>query len=230
MGGMYDQVGFGFHRYSTDAKWFVPHFEKMLYDQAMIAIAYVGAYQTTRKEFYKKTAEEIFEYVLRDLTDKDGGFYSAEDADSEGEEGKFYIWSRTELEEILSRTDANFVSAVFNATSDGNYFEEASQTATGRNIFYITKDDDVLAYEHQMKEDEFLKKKESFRKKLFEIREKRVHPLRDDKILTDWNGLMIAALAKGAQAFGEPKYSDASKYAAEFILNKLRDDKGRLQK
>jgi len=230
MGGMYDQIGFGFHRYSTDAKWLVPHFEKMLYDQAMISIAYTEAYQATGKESYKKTAEEIFEYVLRDLTDPEGGFYSAEDADSEGEEGKFYLWSVEELVKLLGKQDADFISSVFNATSDGNYFDEASQHAAGVNIFHLSKDTDVLAYEHQMKETEFVEKLDRLRKTLFEEREKRIHPFKDDKILTDWNGLMIAALAKGAQAFNEPRYSDAAKRAADFILTKMRNEQGRLLK
>ncbi|KAB2879177.1 thioredoxin domain-containing protein [bacterium] len=229
-GGMYDQIGFGFHRYSTDAKWFLPHFEKMLYDQALIAMAYTDAYQVTQNPLYKKTVEEIFEYVLRDMTDPAGGFYSAEDADSEGEEGKFYLWTKAELETILGSSDAELFCKTFNVTAEGNYYEEATREFKGTNIPFLNKDTDVLAHEANFSEDEFKAKIESIRKKLFDVREKRIHPLKDDKILTDWNGLMIAALAKGAQVFDKPEYADAARRAADFILSTLRDPNGRLLK
>lgn len=229
-GGMYDHIGFGFHRYSTDAKWFLPHFEKMLYDQAINAMAYTDAYLATQDPFYQKTAEEIFEYVLRDMTDPEGGFYSAEDADSEGEEGKFYLWKLTEIENILGADDAAFFSKIFNITADGNYYEEATREFTGTNIPFLNKDADVLAYENGMPEDDLVVRIESLRKKLFDVRKQRMHPLKDDKILTDWNGLMIAALAKGAQAFNQPRYAEAAKRAVDFVLTRLRTPDGKLLK
>ncbi|MBX7150706.1 thioredoxin domain-containing protein [bacterium] len=229
-GGMYDHIGFGFHRYSTDAKWLVPHFEKMLYDQAMLAIAYVEAYQATRNDFYKKTAEEIFTYVLRDLRYPEGGFYSAEDADSEGVEGKFYVWTRDELKQILDDNELKLAEEIFNVTSDGNYHDEASHEQTGTNILHITKDLDVLAFQSGCSENEFNTKLESVRRKLFDVRERRVHPFKDDKILTDWNGLMIAAFAKGAAVFDNPDYAAMAKNAADFILHNMRDQNGRLFK
>jgi hypothetical protein len=228
-GGMYDHVGFGFHRYSTDAKWFLPHFEKMLYDQAMISIAYTEAYQATQNPFYKKTAEEIFTYVHRDMTDPDGGFYSAEDADSDGEEGKFYLWTQKEIENVLG-SDAALFSKVFNISSDGNYYEEATREFTGTNIPFLNKDTDILAHENGLSETEFTSKIEAFRQKLFDVRKKRIHPLKDDKILTDWNGLMIAALAKGAQVLNNSGYAEAASKAAGFVLTHLRMPNGRLLK
>ncbi len=228
-GGVYDHAGFGFHRYSTDARWFLPHFEKMLYDQAMIAIAYTEAFQATQNPSYKKTAEEIFTYVLRDITDPAGGFYSAEDADSEGVEGKFYLWTLREIEDVLG-DDAAFFCKVFNATADGNYYEEATREFTGTNILHLNKDWDVLAHENGLSETDFTRKIETLRQKLFAVRKERIHPLKDDKILTDWNGLMIAALAKGAQAFDDPDYAKAAAKAADFILSKLRTPDGRLLK
>lgn len=163
-GGMYDHIGFGFHRYSTDAKWFLPHFEKMLYDQAINAMAYTDAYLATQDPFYQKTAEEIFEYVLRDMTDPDGGFYSAEDADSEGEEGKFYLWKQSEIENLLGTEDTALFCKVFNITADGNYYEEATREFTGTNIPFLNKDADVLAHENGMTEDDLLVRIESLRK------------------------------------------------------------------
>ena len=229
-GGMYDHIGFGFHRYSTDAKWFLPHFEKMLYDQAINGIAYTDAFLATKDPCYKRTAEEIFEYVLRDMTDPDGGFYSAEDADSEGEEGKFYLWERSELENILGADDAAFFCKAFNITADGNYYEEATREFTGTNIPFLNKDTDVVAHENGMTESDLLVKIESLRKRLFDVRKQRIHPLKDDKILTDWNGLMIAALAKGAQAFNQSRYAEAAKKAADFVLTRLRTSDGKLLK
>lgn len=229
-GGMYDHIGFGFHRYSTDAKWFVPHFEKMLYDQAMLAIAYVEAFQATRNGFYKKTAEEIFTYVLRDMRHPDGGFYSAEDADSEGVEGKFYVWSRDELNRILNGDELKWAEEIFNVSSDGNYHDEATHEQTGANILHVTKDPDVLAFHLGCSESELHAKLEIIRRKLFDVRERRVHPFKDDKILTDWNGLMIAAFAKGASVFDHADYAAAAKAAAEFVLKNMRDARGRLYK
>jgi uncharacterized protein YyaL (SSP411 family) len=216
-GGIYDHLGFGIHRYSTDSNWLVPHFEKMLYDQALVSIVYLEAYQATKNEIYANTAREIFTYVLRDMTSPEGGFYSAEDADSEGVEGKFYVWSKKEIEKSLRFEDAEFILKIFNVEDSGNYLEEATRDKTGNNILHI----DNL-------EDKFVPKLEEIRKKLFDIRAKRIHPHKDDKILSDWNGLMIAALAKGSRVLNEPKYLEAAKNALKFILSIMKDSKNRL--
>ena len=221
MGGIFDHVGFGFHRYSTDAEWLVPHFEKMLYDQAMLAMAYTEAFQLTGNKVYKKTAEEIFTYVQRDMTHSLGGFYSAEDADSEGEEGLFYLWKIEELNSILEGEDARYVQHVFNLQPDGNYKDEATGQFTGRNIFYLNKSTSELADK---------KKMSVIREKLFHAREKRIHPIKDDKILTDWNGLMIAAFAKAGVAFDSQELIEAAEKSAQFIFENLTDEKGRMKK
>ncbi len=221
MGGIFDHVGFGFHRYSTDKEWVVPHFEKMLYDQAMVAMAYTEAFQITGNDDYKQTAEEILTYVQRDMTDSRGGFYSAEDADSEGEEGLFYLWTVEELKSILGEDDANFIYKTFNLDSRGNFKDEASGQFTGRNIFYLTE---------PVRNSKDKQKLSTIREKLFEVREKRIHPIKDDKILTDWNGLMIAAFTKAGVAFQSQKFIDSAEKSAQFILKNLTDEKGRLKK
>lgn len=217
-GGIYDHIGFGFHRYSTDSSWLVPHFEKMLYDQALIAIAYIEAYQATKKKLYKKSAEEIFTYILRDMTSKEGGFYSAEDADSEGEEGKFYVWSKEEIEKILNKEEFGLAIKIFNIEEAGNFLEEASGKKTGKNILHLSKVPDM----------ELLENVKKIRLMLFNTREKRIHPHKDNKILTDWNGLMIAALAKAAIAFENEKYLLAARSATNFILSSLRESNKKL--
>jgi uncharacterized protein YyaL (SSP411 family) len=227
-GGIYDQVGLGFHRYSTDQKWLVPHFEKMLYDQAMIAIAYIEAYQATGKGEYRETTEEIFTYVLRDMTASSGGFYSGEDADSEGEEGKFYVWTEEEVRQILSPHEADLVVKVFNIEREGNYNEETTGRKTGTNVLHVDKGLREKATDLKMSEEELRKVLEGGRQKLFNAREKRVRPHKDDKVLVDWNGLMIAALAKGARVFDEPQYAKAARQAVDFIINTMRGSDGRL--
>ncbi len=229
-GGIYDHVGLGFHRYSTDPKWFLPHFEKMLYDQAINAMAYLEAYQATGKEQYARTAREIFSYVLRDMTSPEGGFYSAEDADSEGEEGKFYLWTKEEVKEILGEQDGTLFAEVYNLKEEGNFREESTGHSTNRNIPYLTTSTIQLAKRYNLTEELFLAKIESLRQKLFEVREQRIHPLKDDKILTDWNGLMITAFAKGAQVLGDEHYAEAAKNAADFVLSTLRQPDGQLLK
>jgi uncharacterized protein YyaL (SSP411 family) len=226
--GIYDHVGFGFHRYSTDQRWLVPHFEKMLYDQALLAMAYVEAYQVTKNAEYAKTAHEIFAYVMRDMTSPEGGFYSAEDADSEGEEGKFYLWTKDEIQELLSHEEAKLAARLFNITADGNFADEVAGEKTGRNILHLTKPIEDLASDLNISVTDLVARIEVMRQELFSFREKRIHPHKDDKILTDWNGLMIAALAKGAQVFNEPKYADAAKHAADFILSNVRTSERRL--
>jgi hypothetical protein len=219
-GGIYDHIGYGFHRYSTDEQWLVPHFEKMLYDQALLIMAYAEEYQVTKNELFKRTAEEIIEYVLRDLTSPEGGFFSAEDADSEGEEGKFYLWDENELESILG-TDFLVVKKIFNTDKGGNWVDPMLGGAPGTNILHLQKSLEEISAETGIPAEELRNKIESARKKLFEVREKRIHPYKDDKILTDWNGLMISALSKAAQVFNEKKYSEAAEKAVTFIQNNL---------
>ncbi|MEK7872147.1 MAG: thioredoxin domain-containing protein, partial [Nitrospirota bacterium] len=227
-GGIYDHVGFGFHRYSTDREWLVPHFEKMLYDQAMLAIAYTEAYQATGKDEYKKTATEIFSYILRDMTSPSGGFYSAEDADSEGEEGRFYVWTGDEVRQLVGEKEAEIIIRAFNIENDGNFREQAAGEKSGKNILHLKKSLSEIASDLKIPEKDLRTKLDEATRKLFTSRERRIRPHKDDKILTDWNGLMIAALAKGAQAFDEPKYAEAAIQALNFILNNMRRPDGRL--
>ncbi len=229
-GGIYDQIGFGFHRYSTDADWLLPHFEKMLYDQALMAMAFLEAFQATGKKDYAQKAEEIFTYVLRDMTSPEGGFYSAEDADSEGEEGKFYVWGLKEIRGVLGEEDAAVIEAVYNVKEKGNFLDEATRERTGTNILHLTKPPGELAAGLKMDETQLARKLEDIRGRLFAERKKRVPPYKDDKILTDWNGLMIAALAKGGRTLSKERYTEAAEKAARFILSKLTAREGRLLK
>jgi uncharacterized protein YyaL (SSP411 family) len=226
-GGVYDHVGFGFHRYSTDAEWLLPHYEKMLYDQALLAMAYTEAYQATGRPEYERTAREILTYVLRDMTAPGGGFYSAEDADSEGVEGKFYLWTTAEVREALDDEDAKLAARVFNLRDSGNFKDEATEHETGANIFHLTEPLPAIAKSMGLSEEILAARLETIRQKLFEIREGRVHPHKDDKILTDWNGLMIAALSKAASVFGDDAYAEAARKSADFLLATMTDD-GRL--
>lgn len=228
MGGIYDQVGFGFHRYSTDKEWLLPHFEKMLYDQALLLIAYTEGYQLLKKDLFRRTVYEICEFLERDMLSPEGAFYSAWDADSEGEEGKFYTWSLQELKEVLDEDELNLVKRVFNLREEGNYLEEATKRRVGRNILYVGKTYEEVAKELGMTTEELLNRLDKIRKKLFETREKRVKPLRDEKILTDWNGLAIAGLSYAGRSLGEEKFIEMAKGAAEFILNNMVDEKGYL--
>ncbi len=227
-GGIQDHLGSGFHRYSTDNMWIVPHFEKMLYDQALIAVAYTEAYQVTRKEIYKETALRTMDYVLGDLTSIEGGFYCGEDADVEGEEGIYYLWTLEEITSILDIEESELINKVFNLKEGGNFEEEFSDKKTGNNILYMTQPFDVLAAELQISTDEIERRVKLAKEKLLEARNKRKRPSRDDKILTDWNGLMIAALAKGFQTFGEKKYLKVAEKAADFILKTLYNPGKRL--
>ncbi|HHT9138456.1 MAG TPA: thioredoxin domain-containing protein [Candidatus Wunengus sp. YC60] len=221
-GGIYDQLGGGFHRYSTDEYWLVPHFEKMLYDQALLAIAYTEAYQATGNAFYAEILRGIFNYVLRDMTSPEGGFYSAEDADSEGVEGKFYVWTPDEVMKVLGEKDGKIFCDFYDVSKEGN-FEE-------KNILHVDKEINAFAKLEGIKLEMLQEMISKARAKLFTVREKRIHPHKDDKILTAWNGLMVAALAKGAQALNEPKYAQAAMRAADFVLNTLRQKDGSLLK
>ncbi|MEA3386123.1 MAG: thioredoxin domain-containing protein, partial [Thermodesulfobacteriota bacterium] len=220
-GGIFDQIGLGFHRYSVDEKWLAPHFEKMLYDQALLAMAYIEAYQTTGKIKFAQVAREIFTYVLRDMTSLEGGFYSAEDADSEGKEGLFYLWTPLEIKEHLGKEPGDLFCRFYDITEPGN-FEE------GRSIPHVPVSTQNFAAKEGMEPRKLETLLKNARDKLFDARKKRVHPLKDDKILTSWNGLMIAALAKGCQVLGDQAYADAARMAAGFILENLRTAGGRL--
>ena len=233
LGGVYDQIGYGFHRYSTDQRWVLPHFEKMLYDQAMHAMAYTEAHQATGADRYETTAREVLTYVLRDLQAPNGGFYSAEDADSENEdgemeEGAFYVWSIGELRDLLDEETAELLIDLYNMEAEGNYQEEATGERTGKNVFYLDRSLAEAAERRDMDEEMLRSTVEDARKTLLEARDERPRPGLDDKILTDWNGLMIAALATAARTFDAPDYEEAAVEAADFLLDTMRDDDGRL--
>ncbi|VVB72131.1 Uncharacterised protein [uncultured archaeon] len=221
LGGIYDHVGHGFHRYSTDAEWFVPHFEKMLYDQALLAMAYTEGYLATGKNEYARVARKILEYVLDALASPEGGFYSAEDADSEGVEGRFYLWSAEELAMILDKGELQLMIRLFDIHKDGNY-------ESGANILRRVSLLEDAASVLKIPEEELCRRYEKIIDMLFLAREKRVRPHRDDKILTDWNGLMIAALARGADVLDEPRFAAAAEKAARFLLDKMKNPTGRL--
>ncbi len=228
LGGIFDQLGFGFHRYSTDAQWLVPHFEKMLYDQALLVLAYTEAYQATGAGKFKLAAEEVLEYVLRDLTALEGGFYSAEDADSEGEEGKFYLWTLEEIRAVLPAEIADLAVKLFGVEATGNYFDQSIGKRNGKNILHFPKPLEQTASESGLTVDELIIRLGKVRNALFEARRKRIPPAKDDKILTDWNGLMIAALARASHVFGEQRYLQAAVKASDFILDHMTSEDGAL--
>ncbi len=225
LGGIFDQIGLGFHRYSTDAKWLVPHFEKMLYDQALLALAYVEAYQVSGSPKFMVTAKETLDYVLRDLTSKEGGFYSAEDADSEGEEGKFYLWTQKEIKQALPPELGDFAVKMFGVKAEGNYYKPP-EDRNDKNILHLAVPLEQMASESGLTVDQVIGNLARITSTLFQTREKRVHPAKDDKVLVDWNGLMIAALARASQVFGEQKYLKAAEKATEFIFSKMETDDG----
>ena len=219
-GGMYDQVGGGFARYSVDAKWLVPHFEKMLYDNSLLTSAYVEAFQKTRDPFFEQIVRETLDYTQREMTASTGAFFSTQDADSEGEEGKFYVWSMDGLRAVLGVDDAEFACKVWGVTRQGNF--------EGHNILFRTLSDEDEAKSHGLSLADFQAKLKSVKEKLYEARSKRVWPGRDEKILTAWNGLMIAAFAQAGAALGEPSYLHSAARAADFILDNMRTPDGRL--
>ncbi len=228
LGGIYDHVGFGFHRYSTDSEWLLPHFEKMLYDQAMLTLAYSEAFLATGRAEYERTVREVLTYVLRDMTSDDGGFFSAEDADSEGEEGKFYLWSIDQVREVLDKDEAAFAIDIFSLDPEGNYLDESTRKPTGSNIPHLQESHAEAAQRLEMEHAEFEDRLESVRAKMFRAREKRIRPLKDDKILTDWNGLMAAAMAKAGRVFGDDAYLAAADRAVEYVWKTMRSKDGRL--
>jgi uncharacterized protein YyaL (SSP411 family) len=218
-GGIFDQAGGGFHRYSTDERWLVPHFEKMLYDNALLVPVYLETYQITQKSFFRRIAESTLGWVMREMTSSAGGFHSTTDADSEGVEGKFFVWSEQEVKDLLG-ADADFALEVFDITSDGNW--------EGHNILTRPKTDAQEGKLRQLSEEEFLQRLNSVKTKLLAGRERRVKPGRDEKTLAAWNGLMIAAFAQAASILGEPVYAEHAACAADFVLTKMRQPDGKL--
>jgi uncharacterized protein YyaL (SSP411 family) len=220
-GGIYDQIGGGFSRYSVDAEWLIPHFEKMLYNQALLVPVYLDAYLVTGKDLYRRIATETMDWVLRDLTSPDGAFYCALDADSEGEEGKYYTWTPEQVEAVLGAADASLFCAQFGITKQGN-FEHAT------TVLHVTQEPEVFAAAHGMKPSEWLDRLAGMKSRLLAARGRRVPPGLDDKCLTGWNGLMISALARGYQVTGERRYLTAAVRAAGFLLEKQVQDDGRI--
>jgi len=215
-GGMYDQIGGGFHRYSVDARWLVPHFEKMLYDNALLSRMYLHLYQVTKNPDARRVAEETLDYVVREMTDPGGGFYSSQDADSEGHEGKSFVWSRQEIVDALQQPDAGIFCDYFNVTEGGNF--------EGRNILNVTETLDDVAARHKLSVEELRETLEAGRSKLFTIRERRIKPERDEKILTAWNGLMLSSFAEAAAILERPDYRRVAEANAGFLLEHLQSD------
>jgi uncharacterized protein YyaL (SSP411 family) len=218
-GGIYDQLGGGFHRYSVDSKWLVPHFEKMLYDNALLSRVYLHAYLMTGQSFYRRIAEETLDYVVREMTSPTGGFYSTQDADSEGEEGKFFTWTLSEIEQALPQEDASLFIRYYGVTQRGNF--------EGKNILYVARDAQQLADEAKMSLADLQAALQRSRATLFQRREQRVKPGRDEKVLTAWNGLMLRSFAEAARYLQRPDYLQVASKNAAFLLQELRKD-GRL--
>ncbi len=211
-GGIYDQIGGGFHRYATDENWLIPHFEKMLYNQAHLARAYLLAWRLTGNPLYERVARETLDYVLRDMTLSEGAFYSATDADSDGEEGLFFLWSKQQIQQALSPEDAKLAIDLFGITANGNF--------EGSNILNLSIALDRYAKQTKQPLPRLLKSLDRIREQLRLVREQRIHPLRDDKVITAWNGMMITTLAMAGDLFSEPRYLNAATQAAEFIWSK----------
>lgn len=214
-GGIYDQLGGGFHRYSTDAYWLVPHFEKMLYDNALLSRLYLHAYQTTGKPFYRHIAEDTLGYVVREMTSPEGGFYSAQDADSEGVEGKSYIWKLEEIVTLLGRDEAKTFNQYFGVTDEGNF--------EGNNILFQAQDVEKLAHEMGLTAEDLEKSIRRSKKLLLEARERRVKPARDEKVLTAWNGLMMVAFAEAANILDRQDYRRLARINATFLLGAMKE-------
>jgi uncharacterized protein YyaL (SSP411 family) len=227
-GGMYDQLGGGFHRYSVDAEWLVPHFEKMLYDNAQLAHAYLEAYQATRNPFYARIARETLDYVLRDMRDAGGGFHSTEDADSEGEEGKFYLWKEAEVLEALGAEDGELFCAYYGVRRNGN-FSSHEDYHLGLNILHVPVPPAEFAAARGMTTETLEMRLAPLRARMLELRARRVRPGRDDKVLTAWNALMISALCKGAQALDEARYAQAAVEAGRFLMRAMLREGGLLR-
>jgi uncharacterized protein len=229
LGGMYDQLGGGFHRYSTDERWLVPHFEKMLYDNALLSLAYLEAYQVTNKEYYREIVDETLAYVLREMTGSSGAFFSTQDADSEGVEGKFFVWTMKEIEEAMDagrqkclphRDDAKLFCSVYDVTDAGNWEEH--------NILHLSRPLEIEAKMQELSAEELKACLKRCKEQLLAVRNRRIWPGRDEKILTSWNALMIASFAKAAQVLEKSEYAQAAVRAADFLLTTMRRPDGRL--
>jgi len=212
-GGMYDQLGGGFHRYATDAIWLVPHFEKMLYDNAQLARIYLHAWQITRDDFFRRITEETLDYVAREMLHAQGGFFSTQDADSEGDEGKFFVWTLDEMRAALG-ADAALVMDAYGVSGGANF--------EGKNILFAARELDVLAALHKTTQSEIETRLAAARQKLLALRAQRVKPARDEKILAGWNGLMLAAFAEAARVFKRDDYRAIAERNAEFIMREMR--------
>jgi uncharacterized protein len=224
-GGIYDHLGGGICRYSTDPQWLVPHFEKMLYDQGLVSGIYVDAWLVTKNPLFRETAEGICNYVISDLQSPGGGFYSTRDADSEGMEGKYYIWTVQQVEEVLGPDDAALFCAYYDVTEKGNWFESRGHAPPGpKNILNIKTDRESFEKQHGLEPNSWKAKLRTMNTKMLAARQQRVSPHLDDKILTAWNGLMIASLAKASAAFDEPRFAQAAARAADFVLNEMVKD------
>jgi uncharacterized protein YyaL (SSP411 family) len=215
-GGMYDQLGGGFHRYSVDAKWLVPHFEKMLYDNALLSRLYLHIYQLTKDDFARRIAEETLDYVVREMTDARGGFYSSQDADSEGEEGTFFVWTQAEFAAIVGENDAAIVSDYFDVTAGGNF--------EGQNILHINSTVETVSEKHGIAAEKAREIIAQARRKLFDVREQRVKPGRDEKVLTAWNGLMLSSFAEASAILNRADYAEVARANARFLLTDLQRD------
>jgi uncharacterized protein YyaL (SSP411 family) len=228
-GGIYDHLGGGIHRYSTDEQWLVPHFEKMLYDQALVSSIYLDGYQVTGRRMFADRARGILDYVLRDLQSPEGAFYSSEDADSEGLEGKFYVWTLDEVKQILGEEDAALFASHYDVTEWGNWQRpgDAHVPPGPKNILHVVRPVEAIARLNGLDPVALEARFCAMREKMLEARSRRARPGLDDKILTGWNGLMIAALAKGAAVLDEPRYGEAARRAAGFLLAHLCEN-GRL--
>ena len=218
-GGIYDQIGGGFHRYSTDAYWLVPHFEKMLYDNALLARVYLHTYLITGRALYRRVVEETLDYVLREMTDSSGGFYSAQDADSEGVEGKFFVWSPDEINSVMGDADGEVFAGYYGVTAGGNF--------EGKNILNIHQDPEEFAETKGLTADQLGDIITRGSKALLEVRDQRIHPMRDAKVLASWNGLMLRSFAEAAAALGRPDYLAVAIKNAEFLARSMKSD-GRL--
>jgi len=226
-GGIRDHLGGGFHRYSTDERWFLPHFEKMLYDNAQISRTCVDAYRVTGREAYREIAAEIYGWVLGEMTDPQGGFYSALDADSEGVEGKFYVWRRDEILRVLGDEEGDLFCRVYGVEEDGNFRDEATGRMPGTNVLYLPRPVEVSAQAESIPIEDLKARMKNARERLLEVRSKRARPNLDDKVLTSWNGLMIGSLAYAGRHLEEAAYTTAAERAAKFMLSEMRRD-GRL--
>ena len=223
LGGMYDQLGGGFARYSVDERWHVPHFEKMLYDNAQLVVSYCEAWQITREPFFAEVARDVLRYIGRDMTHPGGAFHSAEDADSEGVEGRFYAWTTQELRDALGAEDAKFAGEYFGCEEAGNWDDPAGHGPKNANVLFVARTFEQMARLFGGTPREARDRIEAAKQKLFDVRSRRVRPHLDDKILAAWNGQMIGAFARAAQALDDPRYLAAAVRAAEFILAKLYD-------